>query len=530
MTTPAKRPAVVGGGGATAWETQLGPAWRADLGIWALLIFVAGAITPLGDPDLPLHLALGEWIVQHRAVPMEEPFSWTRAGAPFYAYSWGMAVLYYWVFSAWGALGLRVLFGFLLVSSAVVVLTLARAAGWRPWTALFLAMVNVVVLSFVVAALRPQIILAIAVPLAWASAYRLLDAEKIRWPVAGLLFSSALAANSHLLFPLTAAPWILLFTRPPRQRRRMVAMVAAVVLGWFLSPYALQWPEVFRLNFAANALQVPFSPITEMRPGFLLSAGTGYAAFLLALGFTLLPWSLAGASMSVRERSGFAVCWLIGLLLFTLAARSLLVWWLLVIPIVAAAIERLKEPSKPWARRAQKMLVFVFCLLLMFPRATVAREGWENERSGSRTLSSGIARSIEPLLEWLECHVRPGIRPRVYTTFNFGNYVIWRMPGYSPSIDGRVIFPNSVARAEGFVFAPTGSITYGPWAAADLAIIPLRYRVSAVLDTATGWHRATVTAFEPGDREDVVGLWLKNSWWDRVRVPACSSRDTRPSP
>ncbi|MFN2400557.1 MAG: hypothetical protein ABR543_18255, partial [Gemmatimonadaceae bacterium] len=320
----------------SSWETQLGPPWRAHLAVWALLVFAAGAMTPLADPDLPLHLAIGEWIVQHRGLPVQEPFSWTRAGAPFYAYSWFMAVLYYWVYSVWGPLGLRVFFGLTLVSSAAAVLMLARAAGWRPWTALFLAMVNVVVLSFVVAALRPQVVLAIAVPLAWASAYRLMDAEKIRWPVAGLVLSSALAANSHLLFPLTASSWILLFTRIPRakERRRVVAMIGGVVLGWLLSPYVLQWPEMFRLNFASNALQAPFSPISEMRPGFLLSFQNA-AASLVALGFTLLPWSLASARLNRRERVAFAASWLIGLLLFSFAARALLVWWLLVIPVVA---------------------------------------------------------------------------------------------------------------------------------------------------------------------------------------------------
>ena len=34
---------------------------------------------PLGDPDLPLHLAVGEWIARHHSVPFTEPFAWTRS-------------------------------------------------------------------------------------------------------------------------------------------------------------------------------------------------------------------------------------------------------------------------------------------------------------------------------------------------------------------------------------------------------------------------------------------------------------------
>jgi hypothetical protein len=60
-----------------------------------ICLFVGGVTVPLSDADLPMHLALGEWIVRHRGVPFTEPFAWTRAGEPFFAYSWGPEVLYY---------------------------------------------------------------------------------------------------------------------------------------------------------------------------------------------------------------------------------------------------------------------------------------------------------------------------------------------------------------------------------------------------------------------------------------------------
>ena len=46
------------------------------------VVFCFGAVRPLADPDLPMHLSVGEWIVRHRAVPFLEPFAWTRMGEP----------------------------------------------------------------------------------------------------------------------------------------------------------------------------------------------------------------------------------------------------------------------------------------------------------------------------------------------------------------------------------------------------------------------------------------------------------------
>src|SRR5581483_10560570 len=40
------------------------------------------------DPDVGWHLQTANWILQHHALPHSDPFSYTRAGAPWAAYSW----------------------------------------------------------------------------------------------------------------------------------------------------------------------------------------------------------------------------------------------------------------------------------------------------------------------------------------------------------------------------------------------------------------------------------------------------------
>ena len=67
---------------AARWRTAFGFHWPYLVAFFLLCLFVAGASAPLSDPDLPIHLATGEWVVRHHAVPFIEPFAWTRAGQP----------------------------------------------------------------------------------------------------------------------------------------------------------------------------------------------------------------------------------------------------------------------------------------------------------------------------------------------------------------------------------------------------------------------------------------------------------------
>ena len=56
------------------------------IGLYAIpAIFV---MTPITDPDIWWHLRTGQWIVEHGAVPMTDPFSSYGMGKPWIAYSW----------------------------------------------------------------------------------------------------------------------------------------------------------------------------------------------------------------------------------------------------------------------------------------------------------------------------------------------------------------------------------------------------------------------------------------------------------
>src|SRR6185437_1016863 len=69
----------------SAWT----PSWPLALGF---LVFVwlslHGNLPLLADPDTQWHVALGNWILAHRAVPRVDTFSFTFAGEPWIAKEW----------------------------------------------------------------------------------------------------------------------------------------------------------------------------------------------------------------------------------------------------------------------------------------------------------------------------------------------------------------------------------------------------------------------------------------------------------
>src|SRR5438270_8744174 len=74
------------------------------LGVYALIASRGGAV--LHDPDTYLHIAVGRWIIEYRAVPHHGIFSGTMAQAPWVAHEWLGEVLLAWLFDTFGWAGL----------------------------------------------------------------------------------------------------------------------------------------------------------------------------------------------------------------------------------------------------------------------------------------------------------------------------------------------------------------------------------------------------------------------------------------
>jgi hypothetical protein len=67
-----------------------------------IFIKLDGARTMLGDGDTGWHIRTGEWILDHGKVPTADMFSYTRPGAPWFAWEWLWDVLAAVLFRHWG--------------------------------------------------------------------------------------------------------------------------------------------------------------------------------------------------------------------------------------------------------------------------------------------------------------------------------------------------------------------------------------------------------------------------------------------
>ncbi len=501
---------------ATEWRHAYGPRWHWQLALLAFLLVVRGALETLGDADLPMHLSLGEWIVRHGAVPTVEPFSWTRAGAPYYAYSWGAQVLFYLISEGGGKVALRLFHGLTVATAGASMIMLGRAAKWDPRTSLLMAAINVTIMSTLVAPVRPQAMLFTLIPLAWAFNYQALAGERGRPALVGLAVTCAVAANTHIFFPLTAVPWVIWLAHPPADKRRAFGIVAATLGGWLVSPYALAWPAVFGSNLRGNALLTFPSPISETVPGFL-ALNWNWLAVVAGLCLATLPWFSRDAVSPSRHRLVFGGAWLVGLIAFASAFRLLLVWWMLVLPLAAGAIRATSDLLLSSERQAIRLLritaVWAVCAGLIASSGRFEMDAWRSEDPArARRLAPSVANGLDHLAIWLECNTRVGARGKVYTYFDYGSALTWRLRGYSMSIDGRTIFPDSVAKPEAFYDPLREPVREGPWRSADLAIMPANGAVARVLYNAAGWRRVAVVDRPPGS----IALWVTGAWWSRA--------------
>ena len=477
-----------------------------------LAIVVAGAMAPLADPDLPMHLAVGRWIIEHRAVPTTEPFAWTRSGDPYFAYSWLVQSLMYLLMHAAGPLALRLLHGTLLAAAFWTALLAGREMGWTRDASCAVAASQLVVETSVSPLLRPQEVLFVLLPLGWMLGRRALEAhgERLFISLGGLAVVAAVAANSHVFFLLLAAPVSLAFTLPRdanddslrRRIRSALPVTLAVILGGLCSPYALDWVQLFALNFRTNALFGRSSLIAEHQSGFSSRLGLGAA-------LTLLPL-LSSELWTKRERVVWGAMWAVGLIVFAMRVKGLVVWWFLAFPLAGMSAEILLATS-PAYRIIPPLVAFAVPLAAAFgflvgvpPTIAPLKSAWRAEHVvPGMTLSSPAALATDTLLVQL---MKAAHATRVLTVFDLGSYLTWRAPGFSASIDGRTIFPDSAALPDAGV-SPTSARSLGPWRSADAAVVPRNYPVAAVLDTAAGWARIAETD-SPSSPFGAVGLWL----------------------
>ncbi|QPF92864.1 hypothetical protein [Bradyrhizobium commune] len=134
------------------------------VGAGAYLFFLTIGDTLLQDSDSFWQIKIGQWILDHGAMPYTDFYSFTRPGAPWISTSWLSQVAYAFTYAQWGWAGPVILTALAMAVSAAVFVDLLDAHLEVPRSVLFAMLAVVLSLHHILA--RPHI-LALPVMIAW---------------------------------------------------------------------------------------------------------------------------------------------------------------------------------------------------------------------------------------------------------------------------------------------------------------------------------------------------------------------------
>jgi hypothetical protein len=215
--------------------------------VWMFLWGASGWIALLGDGDTGWHIRTGQYILERHQVPTQDLFSFSRPGAPWFAWEWLSDVTYALAFQIAGLKAVVLLSGTVIALFATVVLryTLWRGANGLVAAATTMLAVGASSMHFLA---RPHLFTLLLLPcFLW-----LLEADRrrpARWLWA-LVPGTALWTNLHGGFVIFLACVALLLAAcaieaalgRPRwpEIRRYSALLAGCSLASLANPYGIQ--------------------------------------------------------------------------------------------------------------------------------------------------------------------------------------------------------------------------------------------------------------------------------------------------
>lgn len=396
---------------ATAEQPGAARSMREDLSGKLFLIFVLVGL-PVGlattprtfdDGDVSWHIAAGRWMLQHRRLPLTDPFSFTAYGHHWVTMEWLADLIYGAAFNLAGYIGLAFVVGAAMIALHAILYAHVRRSVGPIGIAAAIVAVDVVLGHFILA--RPHV-LVWPILAAW-TALLLRASERREPPPWWSLVLPLIWTNVHASFPLAvliaaAIGFDAAIDARWANWRQWAAFLGATIVAVMLNANGIagivQPFHVSRLAMLPSIVEWQAST-PNMTPEFyvvllLALAGILWCGIKLPLGRTLLLLVLLGLAFSqVRHQSWFII----------VAA--------LVLPLAFRTGGSMKEPAWPFVAAAFALLIF---------RAALPLVPNENP-SNPRGLLAAVPRQLrsQPVLNG----------------YSFGGPLI--LAGIRPYIDGR---------------------------------------------------------------------------------------------
>lgn len=388
------------------------------IGKWLVMAVVEGiflyiALTVI-DPDFGWHIRLGE-IIKNEGVPVTDPFSYTMKDYPFVDYEWGTNLTWYLVYNLGGQRVLAVIYVLIVLLLPWLVIPEKGDNNRLLWA---LSIWTVMLSRF---AIRPQVVswflLAIVVKWMW---------DKKQWQKYRRWYPAVMLVwvNLHGSFLLgIGAVGVWIVCRAVINRRidcKDVAIWLTGAAATLVNPYGIRdWTEVLRqMSMSGRFAQT----VAEWIPGYLrIDPGAMFLIGILIIGVIKFRRSL--------DLSYGLVVGIIGIMTWG-AQRNWPLFAVAAAPLAADIWEKMRNLTRGLVSvgrwRIFSRIIWGLVTLTFLEESYLVIKA-------DRTM--GIDFYPQKAVEYLKTRKTGG---RIFNEYDWGGYLIWKLPGERFFVDGRM--------------------------------------------------------------------------------------------
>lgn len=406
--------------------------------LWAFLAValpaLAALLASLSSVDLTYQLRAGAEILDTRAIPQVDAWTFTAAGLPWFDQQWGAQVLLVATYDLAGWTGLAVLRAALVACIFASVFLVARQAGLANRTASWLTL-GAFAIAAPALALRPQLFGMTLFALVLLALSQRRAHPRVPWVIALLVLLWANLHGSFFLGPLAVGLAWLADVQSRVERPHRLLLVALLSIGAAcITPFG---PAVWSYAVGLSTDPSVTGRITEwQRTSITDVAGLLFYASVLGV-----------VALVVRRRS--AVDWpmLLWLGVFAgigvYAVRGIAWWALAAVPVIASLVAsgRQAGADRPGTRGMQRLNTVLASALVLTGIALLPL--WRPVDPSTGTPQGLVTDAPPGVTASLRDVARPG--DRLFNPQPWGSWVEFALPDLIVTVDSRIeLFPASV--------------------------------------------------------------------------------------
>ena len=386
------------------------------------------------DPDIWWHLSVGDWIVHNHSFPHNGIFSYTAANRPWMAYSWGYEVLLSRAYDWFSFVGIGLFGTGLTIAVALAVFVMLHRISGRFWTAWALSVIVYAAFLFNIAP-RPVFFTVVLFTVMLTLLFEAQRSGRVRllyWlPLVFLIWANihiqfiyglavlGLFAGMNLLqrIAIRFRVYPHFLTTPTLPVLQPFAVLGCCILASCVGPYSF---HLYQEAFVISKSKIMYKMIIELQ-ALSFKYFNQYLELLLAIGaYFALGWQ--------KKMDPFKLALLLFASVF--AFRTWRDAWFICVTAAAViadfpAPEAESERSIRFSGWAAASVASILLLVL------AVRNTDFNTRGLDRAISSEYPVDAVNFLR------RNPVGGPLYNSFDWGGFLIFYMPQYPVSIDGR---------------------------------------------------------------------------------------------